>query len=120
MSESQITRSALSWLRETDTLDVSTLKRAYWEGKRFEIVPESYGTVRVINHCHKDPHDHAHEVGVNQHGIVHHCTCAQFKYRDKMCKHAVAVAMEIDRGSLDLADVGCKEDVIARVTPQEA
>lgn len=112
----QITRSALSWLRETDTLEMETLKRAYWEDLRLD--PESYGVVAVANHSHADPAEHTHTVGVNQHGIVHHCSCAQFEYRNTVCKHMVATAMAIDDGNLDLEPLGVKEDVIERATPR--
>lgn len=119
----QITQSALSWLRETDGLagdeGMRTLKRAYWEGKRYEISPVRYGIVEVTNHCYPDAHAHSHEVGVNQHGIVHHCDCPAYKFSSGsgMCKHMVAVAMAIDDGNLDLEAIGAKEDVIVRAEP---
>lgn len=119
----QITRSALSWLRETDGLagdeGMRTLKKAYWERKRYDIVPKRYGVVAVINHCYPDPDEHAHEVGVNQHGIVHHCDCPAYTYNSgsSICKHMVAVALAIDDGELDLEALGAKEDVIVRAEP---
>lgn len=116
MSESAITRSALSWLRETDTLTMETLKKAYWE--RIEVAHTERGRVIVVNASYANPVDHAHEVSVSTHGIVHYCSCGDFQYRDRVCKHMVAVALLIDEGSLDLQSVGCKEDVVARATPQ--
>lgn len=124
MGETQMNKSALSWLRDIDGLTgergVQTLKRAYWEGKRYEIEPNRYGIVTVRNHCYPDPSDHAHEVGINQHGIVHHCSCSAFKYGNGVCKHMVYVAMEIDAGAFDLdelSELGVKEDVMIRAGP---
>lgn len=118
MGEKQITQSALSWLRETDTLEMNTLKRAYWE--RLLPVDEGYGTVTVENHSHADPDAHSHDVSVSQHGIVHHCDCAHYQYQNKVCKHMVATAMAIDDGELDLEAVGCFADVIARAEPRHS
>ena len=116
MGQNQITRSALSWLRETDTLTMMTLKRAYWEDIR--PVDVSYGHVIVENHSHEHPDEHSNNVSVSQHGLVHHCDCSHYKYRNDVCKHMVSVAMEIDDGNLDLEEVGCFADVIARAEPQ--
>ena len=116
MGESQITRSSLSWLRETDTLTMETLKRAYWEDLRVYNV--DYGTVELLNHSYDNPGGHHSTVSVNRDGLVHYCDCPHYQYRGEVCKHMVSVAMKIDDGELDLDAVGCFADVIARAEPR--
>ena len=114
MSSDGITQSALSWLREAETLrgtdGLLTLKRAYWEDLVCE--PIDVGLVMVRNESYADAYDHCHEVSVEPtSGIVHFCSCAQFTYRNRACKHMVATALAIDGGELDLQSVGCAQSV---------
>lgn len=98
-----ITGSALSWLRETESLrgeqGERTLKKAYWE--RLECEAMDLGLVLVRNESYADPMEHCHEVSVDPTGeIVYSCSCPQFIYRGAVCKHMVAVAMALDSGEL--------------------
>ena len=107
MGGEPITQSALSWLRETETLDLLTLKRAYWEALEVEAI--DVGLVYVRNESYTDPTEHTHEVSIEPTAsIVCHCTCPQYTYRGKVCKHMVATALALDTGDLSPQSVGCK------------
>lgn len=94
---------SFNWLRETDRLELNTLKRAVWEDLRVEAAGK--GLLAVRNHSYLNPDEHAHSVGVEGDGIVSYCTCGQFTYRDTICKHMVRASMAIDDGEIDLAEV---------------
>lgn len=104
MSDPPYTPSALGWLRETSTLDVKTLKRAYWE--RLEPEPCGDGEVIVRNASYAEPDEHCHVVLVDPTGsIVSSCDCPQYTYRHRVCKHMVAVALALDGDEMDVSDV---------------
>lgn len=90
---------AFSWLRETDTLEVTTIKRAIWE--KLVVIEADEGQLVVQNHSYgEDYDDHTHTVNAMS-GIVSSCTCPQYKYRNKVCKHMVGAALAIENEEVE-------------------
>ena len=82
----------MGWLRETQRLTDASIEKALTEEIEVQLFDGPRAAV-VLNHSSDEPS--RYEVPYDG-GIVSSCTCPHYTYRDVICKHMVAVAIELE------------------------